>query len=878
MVFANSPSPQTSKDFIVSGDDALRQRHLDEAREYYQKALDVSQKLRKTEREVEALLRLGALSLWEDRYSAASEYYERALNAALSTEDSLDEGYCLKGLGDVYARQALASKALKTYKEALNHFELSEKKEKMLVIGYRSSLLASIGKIHADLGRYLKALDFNQDGLSLLKTHAEAERRYAKLRGDILQHSGSIHSRLGDYNTALEDLEQAQVIFSELNDSANMSETLTGIGGIHEEWGRDDIGNYLKALDMYREALDIRKQNALGNSRQTATLLNNIGKVLDRLGRDTQVRQYHEQALNSYEEALALYREIQVQGLESKTLNNLGEAYLHLSAYEKRKLYLEKSLMHFSDAEQIQRRLKDRRRRWITLDNIGRIYEIRGDFTEALEFYKESIEEMESIIDDAGVAELKISLGDQIAELYQRTILLLLHMGEARQAFEFSERARARAFLDLLGNERHKKLKNVPAHLLDQREALQSQLSELEFRLREIRKKPDNPGNQEQLSILKQELTENQHEYESLLTKIKIQDAESVTLLRVQTLQLQEIQVLLASRAPRTTLLSYVVTPEKSIAFILSKDRFEAVELAVKQRDLEKLIKAFRQDRHLGEPQPEMLKKLHARLVAPLEKYLGTPVIGVIPHDVLHYLPFAALTDGEHFLGEEYTLFRLPAASVLKHLHAKTGAARKSLLAMANPQEFGLSELPGAGNEVHSIGTFYGRYYRTAEYVSDDEGFEAVESLLKEQAGEHQLLHVASHGELNPENPLHSRLILSADEQDDGRLHVHEVYDLELEQTELVVLSACDTQLGKRSKGDDIVGLTRAFLYAGAPSVIASLWQVDDRATLDFMKTFYLQLASRRGPADALRATRRIMRRDYPHPYFWAGFVLTGLP
>ena len=117
-----------------------------------------------------------------------------------------------------------------------------------------------------------------------------------------------------------------------------------------------------------------------------------------------------------------------------------------------------------------------------------------------------------------------------------------------------------------------------------------------------------------------------------------------------------------------------------------------------------------------------------------------------------------------------------------------------------------------------------------------------------------------------------------ADAANDGALEVHEVYTLDLKQTDLVVLSACDTQLGEQSRGDDIIGLNRAFLYAGAASILASLWAVDDRAACDFMTAFYLHLKQGRSKVEALRRAQQITRAKYPHPYYWAAFVLTGDP
>jgi len=150
---------------------------------------------------------------------------------------------------------------------------------------------------------------------------------------------------------------------------------------------------------------------------------------------------------------------------------------------------------------------------------------------------------------------------------------------------------------------------------------------------------------------------------------------------------------------------------------------------------------------------------------------------------------------------------------------------------------------------------------------------------MKSQVGSASILHVAAHGEYNPSNPLFSVLYLAGDADDDGRLEVHEIYGLDLTKaTDLVVLSACKTDVGAVSAGDEVVGLNRAFLYAGTPTVIASLWNVDDEATTFLMGRFYTHLRQGMGKAEALQAAQTEVRNNlkWAHPYYWAAFVLTG--
>lgn len=159
-------------------------------------------------------------------------------------------------------------------------------------------------------------------------------------------------------------------------------------------------------------------------------------------------------------------------------------------------------------------------------------------------------------------------------------------------------------------------------------------------------------------------------------------------------------------------------------------------------------------------------------------------------------------------------------------------------------------------------------------------GTEASEEALSAQVGAAGAVHLAAHGSFNPAAPLFSRLWLAPGADDDGHLNVHEVYGLDLQQADLVVLSACQTQLGELSAGDEVVGLNRAFLY-GAPTVVASLWSVDDEATGVLMVRFYTHLLAGMGKAESLQTAQNEVRTDpahpeWGHPYYWAAFVLSG--
>ena len=152
---------------------------------------------------------------------------------------------------------------------------------------------------------------------------------------------------------------------------------------------------------------------------------------------------------------------------------------------------------------------------------------------------------------------------------------------------------------------------------------------------------------------------------------------------------------------------------------------------------------------------------------------------------------------------------------------------------------------------------------------------EATRSQTRRHLGSQALIHLATHADLEEDDPLGSALLLRPEGSDTGRLEVQEIFGLDLHAS-LVILSACDTSLGKLTEGDEVVGLTRAFLYAGTPSVISTLWMVDDRASYELMRAFYQNLRAGQAKGESLRQAQLATLARYPHPYYWAAYQLTG--
>jgi CHAT domain-containing protein len=339
---------------------------------------------------------------------------------------------------------------------------------------------------------------------------------------------------------------------------------------------------------------------------------------------------------------------------------------------------------------------------------------------------------------------------------------------------------------------------------------------------------------------------------------------------------------------PDAAFIEYLVSDSTTLAFVVTSDTIAAVDLGTRRQELARLVDFTRA---VLTPRPPLrdaergsdslwrapLRRLHAALIAPVEAtglLAGKSRLVLVPHVELQYLPFAALMDSAgHFLVERYEIAITPSASVWIALGDRPAApAGSGVLAFA-PRT---ATLPGSVQEVATIQRLAGS---DAQILS---GGAATESAFRRLAPTRRVLHLATYGVLNKQNPLFSFVQLAPDGVQDGRLEVHEVFGLTL-AAELVVLSACQTGLGSGAladvpAGDDWVGLTRAFLHAGARRVVATLWPVDDWSSAALMEQFYGGGDAAADPTHALALAQRalIARPTTAHPFYWGGVVSTG--
>ncbi len=458
-------------------------------------------------------------------------------------------------------------------------------------------------------------------------------------------------------------------------------------------------------------------------------------------------------------------------------------------------------------------------------------------------------------------------------------IIALVKLSRFEEALHYAQRAKARTFLDQVGNARIDPRATNNPELVEQEQTLLTDIRALEAvlsRLNSFDTLNDTSGGEppplsdEQKAEVQVHLNEAYREYDHLLFRIKLNNPEYASLRAVQASTLITVQQTLL---PDVTLVEYyVVSDTQTLAFVVTQDSFHTEVISVTRDSLSLAINQFFTETQTAlSGIPTSLQSLYDALIAPIEPYLTNQQLLIAPHDVLHYIPFAALHDGERYLIEQHALVQLPSASILPFIleKARRESSGGSPLILGDPD----GSLHFGRQETQAVAELYD----TTAHL----GQAALEQLVWEQGPDASILHLAAHGTYNEYAPLFSRILLAADteEEYDGVLEVHEVYKLDLSNTDLVVLSACETRLGERSAGDEIVGLNRAFIYAGTPSVIASLWSVEDESTMELMVAFYDYVENKGySKGEALRQAQLdlLQNPDTAHPYYWAGFVLTG--
>ncbi len=588
---------------------------------------------------------------------------------------------------------------------------------------------------------------------------------------------------------------------------------------------------------------------------------NNILITLQRLGNAYRSAGKTEEATKSYERALRMIKELALTTPnEARLYQELGQLYLQRKDYDRALETLGRAV---AAADKTQNAYAAERAN----SEIGDLLRQTKRPSEAIPYYKKAIASVESSRSALESEELRSSFFENKRQTYSGIILAYIGEKNWEEAFNYGERARSRAFLDILGS----KVQLGHGPLLEEERALQGKLSTLRAKLAAQQEETEEDSEAVDPNQLRRELEETQQAYNDFLAKVRKENKEQASLMNVEPLTLKETQQLLE---PGVTMLEYFVVGERVLLWVVERDRIRFVSSPVSRKELVSKVSALRESVfQLGEKEKfrASSQELYKLLIEPALPHIQGKELLIVPHDVLHYLPFQALLSSqERYLIQDYPIYYLSSASLMQFTREKRRAGGERVLVMGNPSlgddAYNLRFAEREAKEVASV------YPQSAVYLRT----EASKTRAMSLSPKYDMLHFAVHAELNEEDPMSSALLLAPEGKDDGRLKVGEIFSLDL-KTNMVVLSACETGLGKLSSGDELVGLTRAFIYAGTPSIVTTLWKVSDRASYELMREFYQHLKTGK-KSEALRQAQLKVMEQFPEPFYWAAYQLSGEP
>ncbi|HEV2706165.1 MAG TPA: CHAT domain-containing tetratricopeptide repeat protein [Pyrinomonadaceae bacterium] len=840
--------------------------------------------------------------------STQQNFYNHSLavqtaQEALTLWQSLDDK---AGLARTYARLGQYHMALNVLPEATQHYEraLGLWRELNSPTSQAAALI-TLAFIELRKGEWTNSISLLNQAESLIDERAEPYQmgRIAAGLAEAFIGNGLPEIGVTHYQRALD-------YYNRTEDPNAIAYATWGLGVTHYL-----SKNYVEAVTHFQQALD-----AVDDDPLEAQCYEYLGRIHIETGDYALARQNLQTALDIYRRAVNPMEVARVQALMGQISEQQGQL-----RYARR--YYRRALATFT-------RLSDRINQAAVSYALGKLELKRKNYDTAEDYLRQSVEATEDIRRVPTSSDLTAAFSATVYERYERYVECLMRRNEAQPArgfdeiaFEMSELARARSLAQLL----HATQTNlVPG--LDREVAAREKMLRQSLRVKEDQRiallaKADK---KKELAQLKAEIAGLDAEYKQVIKTIRASHPAFEQLIWPTAWNLKRIQEQVIAD-DQTVLLEYSLGAEKSYVWVVTRDNFKSYELPAEKHLDEAAQKVYQL---LSSPpgattESELAsatRELGQMVLSPVASELNRRQLIIVADGALNYIPFQVLpaptADGEPLVAH-HEIINAPSASILGELRqeaAQRQPAQKVLAAFGNPRfeprdtrRTGASddqlaalrplaaerwqqaardiEIKGDSLDTANLQPlFYAKreLAHLRDVVGEGETFLAEEydatraRLIETDLTQYAILHIATHGLLDPKRPENSGLMLSTfdnrGQAQEGFVGLQDVYTLHA-PVNLVVLSACRTGLGKDVRGEGLLSLTRGFMYAGASSVVASLWKVEDEATTELMKQFYVNLLTERmPPAQALRAAQNSIRLN-PHwrsPYYWAAFTLQG--
>lgn len=754
--------------------------------------------------------------------------------------------------------------------------------------------LLSSGLIYEQLGEIQNALDVYTQSLEIWQEIGN--RQY---EGSAVNNLGIIYNDLGEYEKAISNYNQAIKIQREVGNRPSVGIYLNNLA-----YAFMRLENYAEAEKFFRQSLEIKTEDQTNRGqRSVAVTLNNLGANLSLKGDYTNGISYLRQSLD-------LRHKIEDKWGIANSLLNLGK----IQAENKQ---TEESRKNIEEANIRAIELGDRRMQAESLYLLAVLEQNDGNLEKAVLNVGKGLEIVETIRGELIGSEVRYAYFSTVQNYYELYIDLLISNFEKTKdkshiskALEISERSRSRSLIELLQQANVNFKQGIDEKLLAKFQTLQSLLNDkYNSRQRILSETPTA----EQVAKINEEIQTLTAETENLRSELRKNNPKFADLTEGKTISATEIQNLLDEK---TVLLEYKLGEKRSFLWLVEQDSIEVFVLP-SRRQIEDKANVFYNLIVADKPSEKTLLEkvsndLSGILFGQIKSNIAGKRLAIVCEGTLQYLPFSALqspNSATNVLAQENEIIILPSASVLAQIRENSAASKsynKTLAIFADPVFDGkdtrikrqnslqtnvtqqviknpnfsrkLPRLIASRQEALNISSFS---VKDKTNVRTD--FDAnLENIGGKNLADYRILHFATHGFLDTSKPAESGLIFSLfDEKGrerNGFLNLDSIYNLDI-SSELVVISACQTALGKDIRGEGLIGLSRGFLYAGSDRVAATLWKVDDSATAEFMKLFYRNhLEKNMSASAALRQAKLELMKipRYRSPFYWSAFTLLG--
>jgi CHAT domain-containing protein/Tfp pilus assembly protein PilF len=859
---------------LITGHLENRLGHLLQAEKAYQEAMVITEETGDKADRVDIFLGLGGIYHAKGDLKKSLQYEKRALRLTRKIKPSqrkVREAGTLINIGLIYL-------LLGDLVKALHYLKRAQTLNKKLNAKYNEVFATSnIGNLYILLGELSLGLAVQKEALDLSR-----EVGIKQVEAMILQGMGSVYKDFSDYQQALKLSKDSYSILREISEPRNQVVSLVQIATIYMRLAqlKEARKSLLKALALVRKG---------GFQVEEAFALSVMGEVEFRSN-------HHSEALDSLQKALSLSRHTRHRILETKTMLQIAHVNLRLNRLKDAERYAQSAL-------DLAKRIKEPEGICSAHYTFGIIQKRRKKWDLALDAFKQSIAAVEKLRSKLTTQEFRIGFMKGKTEPYYEIILLLLKMNRFAEAFNYTEKAKSRALLDLLDANR------IPIVSKERKLTKEERIlrARIDFLLKKYQENIEAKDTRSLYlkNIYKTDLDRLEEEYAELEERLLKKSPEYYALANAKTLTLEQIQEYWKPSkelfGQDTGLIEYFIAyskdrngegkalvpqDERLITFVLGskglvtqqaiagyhqiKEDFEAFQheiMLLESLGKEKRSQAARESIHIVQ---KLLGRLYDQLLGPISEHLEDfKELKIIPHGFLHHLPFGALFNSrsQRYLIEDFTLSQSPSASVLRSCFEKNSLRKDRCLVMGIKDE----RLPYAEEEVQRVSRKFQSDRRKIFF-----GNRVTLKNLQTHFGNEPIFHFVGHAVFRTDKPFESYLQLPRHK----RLTASDLFSLSLRSdiSSLVTLSACETGMSEVTGGDELIGLTRGFMYAGAPSLLVSLWRVADESTAILMDQFYSHYKRGLDKASSLRLAQLDLLKEnqFSHPYFWTPFVLIG--